>query len=666
MSNSSRRVGIGIALIAAAACGFVVAVLVRTSPEPVAIPNPSLTLPTPTPTAETVARMKAAAVFFEIEHANGVLTTGSGWFGVEPNWIVTNAHVLGMLTPGSPPPAKLTAFAHPGVTGRQLELPHAKLRVVAVDRDMDVALVEVLNPPVPLPAPLPLRPSATLTELEKLVVLGFPGGRRLAEKSRRTDPPMVSVAATTVGGLRRDSFDNLFAVQVQGGILHGSSGGPLCDGEGNCVGVAVRVDLDHHGRLTGIGYGVPAEYVAGLVAGRAGWVSAGQGYVEDDAVAVPVTVHCHDPRKKLTAVGVVAWVGDATAAPRPPGTTRPPPAPADADESEVPLPYDPKTQTAFADVALPPLPAGRAYWVQPWYTNALVPKQYLAAVKLDAGGPPVTRRATELAVKYPLDGKRPVQLKRVIDLTDADGGESSGLPAAVKYVTDFAATERVAKPTKAEAKTAFIRTFTLDTFAPYRERNGYPDAVPAPLFDLIRKGLPGVRGTGSQSAFGDLSRATLESKVPELAPFATPLLNGLQSTSIPLPNKTLAPLAAWHNVRDVRWSIPTDGFDTGPPVAPTVADTTLRETVTYTYLGLRDRAARTEAVVSIAGVVAPVAGAAVAVSGSVWGEATVDVETGEVMTATLKRSFDLGFGAGGSKRRWSGNEELFLRRGVAE
>ncbi len=666
MSHTTRRVVFGFALVAAAACGFAVAVLVRTPQVQVATPSPSLPALTPTPTAETLARMKAAAVFFEIEHANGVLTTGSGWFGVEPNWIVTNAHVLGMLTPGSSPPTKLTAFVYPGVTGKQLELPHAKLRVMAVDRDMDLALVEVLNPPAPLPAPLPLRPSATLTELEKLVVLGFPGGRRLAEKARRTDPPLVSVAATTVGGLRRDSFDNLFAVQVQGGILHGSSGGPLCDGEGNCVGVAVRVDLDHHSRLTGIGYGVPTEYVAGLVAGRAGWVSAGQGYATGEAVAVPVTVHCHDPRKKLTAVGVVAWVGDATAAPRPPGTTRPPPAPADADESEVPFPYDPKTQTAFADVPFPPLPAGRAYWVQPWYTNALVPKQYLAAVKLDAGGPPVTRRTTELAVKYPLDGKRPVQLKRVIDLTDADGGESSGLPTAVKYVTDFAATERVTKPAKADPNSPFVREFTLDSLTPYRERNGYPDAVPAPLLDLIRKGLPGVRGTGSQSAFGEMPWTTLASKVPEFAPFAAPLFSGLQSASIPLPTKTVAPLTVWHNVRDVRWSIPTDGFDTGPPVAPTVPDTTLRETVTYTYLGLRDRAARTEAVVGIAGVIAPVAGAAVAVSGSVWGEATVDVETGEVMTATLKRSFDLGFGAGGSKRRWAGNEELILRRGVAE
>ncbi len=670
MSKPARRIALGLALVVAAAGGFAVAVLFL-PPSPVPSPTPvPIPLPVPatssTPTTDILARMKAAAVFFEIESASGIITSGSGWFGGEPNWIVTNAHVLGRLREGTPPPARMTAFVNPGVTGKQIELPHAKLRVLAVDRDMDLGIVEVLNPPVPLPAPLPLRPSATLTELEPLVVVGFPGGRRLAEKNRRTDPPMVSVAATTVGGLRRDSFDNLFAVQVQGGILHGSSGGPVCDLAGNCVGVAARVDLDHTARLTGIGYAVPTEYIAGLIAGRAGWASAGQGYVSGKAVAVPVTVHCHDPRRKLTAVGVVAWVGDADAPPRPPGTTRPPPTPADADETEVPLQYDPKSQTASADVTFPRLPAGRAYWVQPWYSNALVPRQYLAAVKLDAGGPPVTRRATELAVKYPLNGKRAVQLKRVIELTDADGSESSGLPTAVRYSTDFAATERVTKPMRVEPGTAFTRTFTLELLTPRRVRNGFPDALPAPLFDLIRKGLPGVTGSASQSAFGEMPRGAMESKVPEFAPFAAPLLSGLQSASIPLPNKTVEPLAAWHAVRNVRWSIPTEGFDAGPPVAPTVPETTLRETVTYTYFGLRDRAGRTEAVVGVNGVVAPRPGAAVAVSGSVWGEATVDLESGEVMTADLHRSFDLGFGPGGPKRRWSGTEELSLRRGAAE
>ena len=48
-------------------------------------------------------------------------------------------------------------------------------------------------------------------------------------------------------------------------------------------------------------------------------------------------------------------------------------------------------RTAAGDVTFPPLPPGRAYWVQPWFANDRVPRQYLAAVKLDAGGPPVTR-----------------------------------------------------------------------------------------------------------------------------------------------------------------------------------------------------------------------------------------------------------------------------------
>lgn len=259
-----RRMALAAALLAAAAGGGALALLLLPQPTPVPPPPPA---PAPKPTPDVLARMKAATVFLEIEHAAGVFTSGSGWFGGEPNWIVTNAHVVGRLDPNQPP-VKVTAYVNPGVTGRQLTLRNDSLHVLAVDRDMDLALLEVANPPGPLPAPLPFRPSATLTELEPLVVLGFPGGRRLAEKNRRTDPPAVSVIAGTVAALRRDAFDNLYAVQVHGGILHGISGGPVCDRDGNCVGVAQRVDLDHASRLTGIGYAVPTEYVTRLIVER--------------------------------------------------------------------------------------------------------------------------------------------------------------------------------------------------------------------------------------------------------------------------------------------------------------------------------------------------------------------------------------------------------------
>jgi len=256
-----RRLAFAFALLTAAAVGFAGAFLFP-QPAPVIAPLP-ISIPKPTP--DVLTRMKAATVFLEIEHAGGVLTAGSGWFGGEPNWIVTNAHVVGRLDPKQPP-VKITAFVYPGVLGKQLAFRNDSLRVLAVDRDMDLAIVEVVNPPAPLPAPLPLRASATLTELEPLVVLGFPGGRRLAEKNRRTDPPAVSVIAATVSGLRRDAFDNLYAVQVHGGIHHGGSGGPVCDRDGHCVGVAQRVDLDHASRLTGIGYAVPTEFVTRLMA----------------------------------------------------------------------------------------------------------------------------------------------------------------------------------------------------------------------------------------------------------------------------------------------------------------------------------------------------------------------------------------------------------------
>lgn len=659
----SRRLVFLAALFLAAVGGFVVAVLFVPKPgPPIMYSDP--TIPSQSPLPHTLAKMKAATVFLEITDARGVVTTGTGWFGLQPNWLFTNAHVLGMLKPGSQPAAKITAFVHSGVTGKQVELPHAKLRVLAVDRDMDLALIEVLNPPVPMPTPLPVRPSANLNELHRLVVLGFPGGRRIAEKTRRTDPPAVSVSATSVAGLRRDSFDNLFAVQLSGGVLHGGSGSPVCDFDGNVVGVAVRVDLDYSGRLTGIGYAVPTEYVTGLVAGRAAGVTGGQGYVSGGKVAVPVTVPCHDPFKKLTAVGVVAWVGDADAAPRPPGATRPTPAPSDSDDTEVSLNYDATAQAATGDVTFPPLPSGRAYWVQPWFANDRVPRQYLAAVKLDAGGVPVRREAITLAVKYPAESKRTVSLTRVVELTDDDGSESAGWPAVLKYETTFGATERLSKSADGAAH-PFARSWALESASTKRDRNGFPEPAPPALTAVIRKGLPGSGGSASQSAFGELLVLKAEPATAEISPFASVFLNGVQSVSIPLPNKSVPPLTTWQFLRDVKWSVPTEGFDEGVPLAPPVSDTTLHETVTYTYLGLRERDGAKQAVVSVAGTVAPPRGVPVAVSGSLWGEVTLDPDTGEVLAATVKRSFDLGFGPT-QKRRWSGTEELTFRRGSAE
>lgn len=654
---------LAVALLASAVGGFVAAVLWMPKPGPVLSPPPARPVPT-APAPEVLAKLKAATVFLEITDARGVVTTGTGWFGLQPNWLFTNAHVLGMLKPGSQPAAKITAFVHAGVTGKQVELSHAKLRVQAVDRDMDLALIEVLNPPVPMPDPLPVRPSAALQELDRLVILGYPGGRRIAEKTRRTDPPAVSVSATSVAGLRRDSFENLFAVQLSGGVLHGGSGSPVCDHDGSVVGVAVRVDLDYSGRLTGIGYAVPTEYVTGLVAGRAAGVTAGHGYVSGNKVAVPVTVSCHDPFKKLTAVGVVAWVGDADATPRPPGTTRPTPAPGDGGDAEVSLRYDAVAQSASADVPFPPLPPGRAYWVQPWFANDRVPRQYLAAVKLDAGGQPVTREAVELAAKYPAEGTRAVRLTRVVELTDDDGSESAGWPTALKYETAFAATER--QSTAADgAIYPFARSWAFDSLATKRDRNGYPEPAPPPLAAALRKGLPGSGGSAVQSSFGELLVLKAAPATAEFAPFVGVFLSGVQSVSIPLPNKRVQPLTSWQYLRDVKWSVPTEGFDAGPPLAPAVPDTTLHETVTYTYLGLRERAGTKEAVVSVAGTVAPTRGAPAAVSGSLWGEVALDPDTGDVLTATVRRWFELGFGAA-QKRRWSGTEELTFRRGSAE
>ena len=134
--------------------------------------------------AIALTKCKAASVFLDVESRPGRRATGSGWVGLEKNLIFTNAHVVGMKSPGSKKPVKMTAYLHSG-TPQQKEIPHSRLEILAVDREADLAVIRVLNEPG-MPPPLETRPSAELSELEKAVILGFPGGYTLAEitKSR--------------------------------------------------------------------------------------------------------------------------------------------------------------------------------------------------------------------------------------------------------------------------------------------------------------------------------------------------------------------------------------------------------------------------------------------------------------------------------------------------
>src|SRR5205807_1786027 len=84
-----------------------------------------------------------------------------------------------------------------------------------------------------LPA-LPLGDSDRLVELAELVGFGYPFGTRLA--AEKTELPAVTVSVSSVTSLRRTGA-TLAAVQLDGALNPGHSGGPLLAADGTVAGV---------------------------------------------------------------------------------------------------------------------------------------------------------------------------------------------------------------------------------------------------------------------------------------------------------------------------------------------------------------------------------------------------------------------------------------------
>ena len=636
-------------------------------PKPVPMPN----VRRDTPDGPTLDRITHATVYIEVEDQRGG-GSGSGWFGLEPNLIVTNAHVLGMKQPGSKEPKKITVYVDAGEKGQQRMFEGAKVKILAVDRDMDLALLEIVNEKK-LPEPLKIRASEELKRLDKLTVIGFPGGRRIAEKNRSEDPPAVTVAETKVQALRKDSHGDLYSVQLQGGLVHGNSGGPICDGEGEVVAVAVRVDLDHNGQLTNIAYGVPTEYVRSLIAGRIANVEYGTAYTLDGKVYVPVTVNCLDPRRQLKEVGLVAWVGEPDDALRAPGAERKP----SETDVEAKLVYDPVKQVATGDLVYPAQEAGKVYFSQPYYSNGSTPKRWMGGNSVKLAGPPYERVPAALYAKNKIGSKRALTVKRTSDLQQLQDGEGEK-ESQLRFEQTIKLSEELSKAgdTSVLAK-ALYRFDSLDLKI---KRGTSEIPVPQDILDFINTGIKQVTATGSILRTGEIFQLQVQTfniNDPILKQIylnrGHDLIESLQESSILLPNKKVVAGDTWNHVRNLRLafeSIEAPANQPGggrPTVAPKAKpkEFAFREELKYTYLGLRDRDGRKVAVVKVEGTVGPMGGAPPgSATGTVKGLVLIEDETGVIVDSEIRRQFEVDSSEKGVKKRLSGVDEFNITRGA--
>jgi serine protease Do len=203
---------------------------------------------------------------------------GSGFAVAPGNLIVTNLHVLPEVIPAGGTEGSLAIVlprpgGSDGTGGRTA-------KVLATDREHDLALLQVDGPPLPA---LELA-EAGAREGTSVAIIGFPIGGALgfSPVTHRgiiasitgialPAPTSQSLSNRAINRLRQGSFD---VYQLDATAYPGNSGGPVLDIESGKVVAVINMVLVKGSREsaisypTGISYAIPVRFVSELLKGR--------------------------------------------------------------------------------------------------------------------------------------------------------------------------------------------------------------------------------------------------------------------------------------------------------------------------------------------------------------------------------------------------------------
>jgi S1-C subfamily serine protease len=584
----------------------------RIRPQPFQAQAPFVVLPAgPAPQQidrTIVQKVKSATAYLHIVMP-GAEAEGSGFLGIEPGIVITNAHVIGMLQADSPPPQRIDVVFNSGTPGAELKLAGA---VAGVDRDNDLAVLRLVGDTSRLPPPLQVDSAANLVETQKLYVFGFPFGAKLGKD--------MTVSDTTVTSLRKDAGGALRQVQVNGGMNPGNSGGPVVDARGVVVGVSVSIIQG-----TQINFAIPGDRVREVLLGRVQEFDVGFPFLDQGQRKVPVKVACLDPMNRVRQVKVDVWTGNPNVV-RP--LVAPPPLMAgDSPRHSVPANYQPGQGSV--DVPLPPLEAGKAYWFQATSINSTGGQYWCQAIavqpRTDAA---LERRPANLKFNAPaLATERTLDLRSHVSFTltkgdkalvladraegqlleslqpDARGlGTSIRLsPGQLKFSGESGGRTIPRHPLAVDAVQRYSPTFLVDAANALKER-GNRDF----------KMLPPSYGGEAEDLFERLC-------------------NAYEATTLALPNRQVQPLESW---------------GTRSPMLLKVNNN--REIIdmllTCTYDGLLNEGGRKQAHISLTGRLQARNKNVPLMGGKIRGHALFDLEKGYLSTAQLAVTSDLGGG----------------------
>ncbi len=131
----------------------------------------------------------------------------------------------------------------------------------------------------------------------RVFILGFPFGDSLAAKQTN---PTITIGTGSVSSIRRDKSGKVVNVQIDGALNPGNSGGPVVDGRGNLVGIAVQTIQGSH-----IGMTIPAGELTSMLEGGLGKPRiAVTGAVNQAPPRYDIVVPVFDPLKKPGSVSI--------------------------------------------------------------------------------------------------------------------------------------------------------------------------------------------------------------------------------------------------------------------------------------------------------------------------------------------------------------------------
>ena len=348
---------------------------------------------------------------------------------------------------------------------------------------------------------------------------------------------------------------------------------------------------------------------------------------------------------------------------------------------------------------MPVLTPGQSYWVQPHYSNAIVPKYYLPGTKVDMKGPPVDLVAANLQVNLRAGPTRPFTLVRSSAQDEFAEGEGSEEEQRVKFVTTMKGTETVLAPDTADSQNAARLRLKYDDAEIKVDVGNQEIQIMQPrMLQQFKVGIKSLEAFAYVNKQGGIYKtrtntlAVQEPLVRLLGPaMSSNALGSLTECSIPMPNREVQPNENWTTSRTDQLSLSfldivrqqqggggrpgpggrprPGGGEAGPggagqPQEVARREYTFTQDVKFIYQGSRTRGGRKEAVIKVDGKITPAAGKGdKSARGFTKGYAFVDLNTGVVVDAEIESEFELDTSIQGLKQRSYSLNKYNLTRG---